>query len=282
MKKIIIIIIAIVIAGLLITILYRKLFGEHAGIEKKALVSFHRGSAGDMMGGTHQTYIDAYDDAHAVISISHADWYYEDPTVTEYLADIAVLQEIREVFLKYHMQNWDNKKFTDMFVADGASYSYGFDFEEDYVNFSSQYYPEKYAEKLDELDAIINRYLKEGERLPGLLLPESTEEENPAAWKPDDGQVTLAVYEYCRGYLHYRFSNGTEEDLELPGGYSLFKEGEDEAAFKEEPGKYGKKVYAHSTQEEIVSLPERLEPGTYRLEAGGLRCSFVIEQKNEG
>lgn len=54
------------------------------------------------------------------------------------------------------MQNWNNKKFSVMFVVDGASYSYSFKFEDNTsVSFSSQVYPVSYSEKLSEINKMI-------------------------------------------------------------------------------------------------------------------------------
>ena len=252
------------------------MFGNNSAVRKERLLSFRRGSGGDMQGSSSGTWVRRYDDTRALITVSYAEWHFDDPHVTEYFTDVSVMDEIREVFLKYRMQNWDGKKFTNMFVADGASTSYDFDFETTDVSFSSQIYPEQYAKKLEEINSLVRKRIAEGERLPGLILPELSEKERMSARQPRDGRLSLHVYEYSRDQLNYRFSNGTDVLTEAAADYKLHRDGSDEVIAEAEAGSYTHTVYAHSTREETIKLEERLDPGTYILEAGGLSCSFEI------
>ena len=267
---------AAVAAAVILVVAYKVMFGKGSKIDKEALISFHRGTGGDMQGSSSNTYLRRYDDDRALLTLSHAGWHYEDPQITEYFVDVSVMDEIKAVFCKYRMHSWDGKKFTDMFVADGASTSYDFDFETMDVSFSSQIYPERYANKLNEINAIIQRCIPEGERLPGLIMPELSEKERMAANHPEDDMVSLHVYEYSRNQLSYRFSNGTDEKTELASDYMLHKEGSDEMIAQAEAGSYTYSVYPHSRREITFQLEQRLEPGTYLLEAGGLNCRFEI------
>ena len=276
MKRILLIVIIAAAVLLIACFLFRNLFGEFAGIQKQALVSFHMGSGGDMNGSSHNIDVKAYDDSHALITVSGKDWYFKDPEISEYLVDIAVLEEIRSVFLKYHMQNWDNKEFSKVFVADGASYSYGFYFEEASVGFSSQSYPYKYFKKLSEFDDIVSRYIDSAELLPGLILPERSDGEMAMAYMPDDGQISLSVYEYSEGYLYYRVSNGTDENIEIERGYVLRREGESEAVSEGGTSSYKWTIYAKRADDDSFELPSRLEPGKYSLTVDSLSCVFEI------
>ncbi len=276
MKKKLIAIAALSAVLVLSGTVYLLMFGRNSAVKKEKLISFRRETGGDMQGSSSRICVRRYDDTRALITVSQAEWHYEDPQVTEYFTDVFIMDEIREVFLRYRMQNWDGKKFTNMFVADGASTAYDFDFETTDVSFSSQIYPEQYAEKLEEINSLVRRRIAEGERLPGLILPELSEEERMSAHKPNDGKLSLHVYEYSRNQLSYRFANGTDEVLSAGRDYKLHKAGNDKMIAEAQPGSYTYTLYAHSTAESTISLEQRLEPGTYVLEAGGLSCTFEI------
>ena len=124
-------------------------------IRNQHLNKYQYSSGGGMDGGFHVESVTRYDSGHAIVMIKQAQWYYQDPVVEEYLVDDAILDEIETVVRKYRMNRWDNKKFTNMFVCDGASYSYSFSFDESYIHFSSQIYPVKYSKKLRQIDEII-------------------------------------------------------------------------------------------------------------------------------
>ncbi len=276
MKRIVIILLAAVLVLLGGRLVYKNFFGEFAGIGKEALLTFSRTTGGDMRGSRSETAVTVLDEDRALITVSHADWHFQDPMVKEYAADRAVLSEIREVFLRYRMQNWDGRRFTKIFVADGASTGYSFGFEDKYVNFSSQIYPDKYSKKLDEINDIVKKYLENAERLPGLMLPVLTEEEQIAADRPQNGLLELQVFEYSKGRLHYRFSNGTGEDVKLGGSAVLKEKDTGKVVPAEGRLRSERTVYAGRREEESLELKQRLEPGSYCLEAAGLLCDFEI------
>ncbi len=263
-------------------ILSMSITGVFSKYRKQPLQSYSYGRGGDMNGSTYQEYVERFDDTHALVTIRSASWHFQDPAVSEYLVDVRVLDEIKAVFDKYNMQRWDGKKFTRMFIADGASHHYSFDFENGDVGFSSQYYPARYSKKLNEIDAVLEKYMKTKEKQPYLVLPELTEEEQAAVSRPYDGELKVSVYEYSRRYLYYRFSNGTEESVEVPGGYVLKKEGsETPIAEKSAEKAYRLAVGPHHVNEREIPLDARLAPGTYTLEAGGLCCTFTIGEAEE-
>lgn len=123
---------AVVAAAILVTggmLVAMNLFGELAGIEEEKLESYTYSSGGDMLGSSYSKSVREYNEDSALVTIMQCEWHGDDGTVKEYLVDREILDELKAVFVKYRMKNWDNKRFTDMFVADGASRSYRFDFE---------------------------------------------------------------------------------------------------------------------------------------------------------
>ena len=244
---------------------------------KNPLTNYNYHSGGDMCGSHHSETVMPFNETHARISISHANWHFEDPKADEYLVDIEIMKKLEDVFRKYSMEKWNNKKFTDMFVCDGASYGYSFRFgDRSCIGFSSQIYPKKYSEKLQEFHDIVNAYIEKGEKLPALKLPEKTDEEAVTAHRPQDGNEKLEVFGYCEGILEYRFCNGTDEKLEYDRSVKLFREGEAEViAFEDD--KYHGTCYPHSTDDGSLKIPGHLTPGVYRLEMGKYTASFNIE-----
>ncbi len=243
----------------------------------KPLTKFSYHYGGNMCGNSHNEVVAPYDESHARISVSHADWHHEDPKVSEYLVDIGIMKKIEEIFHKYSMEKWNGKKFTDMFVCDGESYGYSFDFDKSYISFSSQIYPKKYYEKLNEIHEVLKEYIEKGEKLPGLCPAEISEEEQYKRYRPEDGKISIEVFSYFCGKLSFRVFNGTGENIEVPTDKKLFREGEAEP-FVKEVDRYPNTVYANRCEEESIKVPACLEAGSYRLQAGELECSFEIKQ----
>ncbi|MGN0374253.1 MAG: hypothetical protein ACI4EN_02045, partial [Butyrivibrio sp.] len=136
-------------------------------VKNKELISYVYSSGGSMSGGGNSTEISIID-GEVILTYSYTEWWYADADITEYRLDKAVLTDIESVFRKYKMQNWNGKKFTDMFVNDGGSYGYSFKFEDGTrVSFSSQVYPVSYSKKLDEIDKVIEQYKERGTLEPG-------------------------------------------------------------------------------------------------------------------
>ena len=86
-------------------------------VKNKELISYRYASGGGMTGGGNSTEISIVD-GEVILTYSEKKWWYEDNDITEFKLDNAVLTEIESVFRKYKMQNWNNKKFSDMFVAE--------------------------------------------------------------------------------------------------------------------------------------------------------------------
>ena len=242
---------------------------------KEALTGFCYSYGGNMCGNSHREYVVPFDSEHAKISISHANWYYEDPAVSEYLVDIDIMNKLEAVFRKYSMEKWHGKKFTDIFVCDGESYSYGFDFEKAHISFSSQVFPGKYHEKLDELHKILGEYIEKGERLPYLLQNTVQEGEAHGRLKPEDGDISLEVCFYREGKLGYRICNGTDEKIEYDRNAAIYAAEESEAV-EVKKRNYSGNVYQHSVDEDEIMVPGHLKAGKYRLEVGKYECGFEI------
>ena len=163
-----------------------------------------------------------------------------------------------------------------MFIADGASHSYSFDFETDSVSFSSQIYPEKYSVKLENLSEIVAQYLKDAEPLPGLVREEAANKgDYTLSYDRNSGKLELSVYSYYQKSLCYRIVNGTDENKKPDSAIRLYKDGES-VPILEESSKYDVTLYAHSHNEDTVTLNERLLPSKYRLEMFGCEAEFEI------
>lgn len=249
-------------------------------IRDNHLTRFTNSDGGSMTGDHHSVNVIALEDGRALLSFSDAEWYFQDPTVREYLVSDEILTELETVFRKYNMQRWHNREFTKDFICDGGTESYSFYFGSYFsdVHFSSQIYPAPYRNKLHEFSEIIARYRSDGKLLPGLVLPERTDEEIAEHRQADDGRVSLDVCEYSLGTLYIRLINGTDSELTVSGAYRLYKAGSDTPIAQTERG-YEKTVSEHSSSEESLKPAARLEAGTYvlKLDGSDLQCVFEIK-----
>ena len=131
---------------------------HYKNINRQKLNEYCFSTGGGMTGGYHVERVKRNGE-NAVISIEEASFHNEAPVKSEYPADVSILDEIEAVVRKYRMNFWHRKKFTNMFVADGASKSYSFEFDKKSISFSSQIYPPRYRKKLKELNEIVNKYM---------------------------------------------------------------------------------------------------------------------------
>ncbi len=265
-------IILFVIGGLLMF----GLFGcsKVPNVKNKKLISYVYSSGGGMNGGGNSTEISIID-GEVILTYSDTKWWYDDNDITEYKLDKAVLADIESVFRKYKMQNWNDKKFTDMFVADGPSYSYSFKFEDSIrVSFSSQVYPVSYSKKLAEIDKVIEKYKERGSLEPGLVTKEKTDEELAGKNNPDNGLVEIEVYEYSKDRICFRILNGTNEDVAVSNSVKLVRNSDGEMLYNES-SEYSIEVNATSANEEYL-LSGRLEEGIYTIYVGDYSAEFEI------
>ena len=173
------------------------------------------------------------------------------------------------------MQKWNDKKFTDMFVADGSGYSYSFKFDDrTRISFSSQVYPAFYSKKLNEITKVIEQYKERGALEPGLVTKEKTDEELVSKNKPDNGLVEIEVYEYSKDRICFRILNGTNEDVAVSNSVKLVRNSDGEMLYNES-SEYSIEVNATSANEEYL-LSGRLEEGIYTIYVGDYSAEFEI------
>lgn len=240
--------------------------------QKLNVYEFHSG--GGMTGGYYSENVKKYDDTHALISIEKAEWHNQDPEISEYLVDMEILDELESVIRKNRMNFWNNKKFTNMFVADGESEGYYFSFDENSINFSSQIYPPKYNKKLKQLDEILDKYLKDAQKLPALVNDRISDEEN---YDLPEEKIELYAYSYSRrdDSLYVRVLNGTNDDVEIPKSFKLINTDSD-TIIDENNEDYTSTFYPKSSDGMSFSLKERLDAGNYKIILGDIEIPFEI------
>lgn len=238
------------------------MFGKHyVNIKGQQLNKYEFHSGGGMLGGYYREVIERYNDEYALICIERAQWHYQDPTVEEYLVDISILKDMEDIIRKNRMNFWNKKKFTNEFVYDGETDGYSFSFDKNSISFSSQIYPLKYGVKLKKFNEVIDRYMVNATRLPGLVNPRVNDDENYNL--PENG-VEVYVYTVSNKYLGIKILNGTEEEIRLLGNYKLVDLSNNEVILERE--NTGSITVAAKTRDDTgFYLEERLQAGNYKL-----------------
>lgn len=245
---------------------------NYVGIGGQQLNKYSYSSGGGMTGGYHNETVKRSGEK-AIISIEAAEFYAQDPTVTEYITDAAVMDELEAAVRKHNMNFWNRKKFTNTFVADGETDSYSFDFDKSEISFSSQIYPLRYSKKLSELDAIIKKYIKSGERLPGLVNPKTESEDN---YSIPEGKLEIYVYSYVDNTLGVRVLNGTDEQAEIAKEFKLINADTNELLTTDTASHSG--TFSPQSKGEMeIKLKERLPVGSYKLVFGEFEIPFEIK-----
>lgn len=262
---------AVVVVLLVIVGVGKTMLGNYVSIRGQHLNKYSSGSGGGMSGGYYRETVKRYDD-YAVISIESAEWHSQDPTITEYRTDAAVMDELEAVVRKEKMNFWNRKKFTKMFIADGESESYDFDFDHADISFSSQIYPLKYRKKLEKLDSIVKKYLETAEKLPGLVNTKTDDEEY---YYLPENELIIYVYSYVENSLGLRILNGTDEEIELAETYKIIN-ADTGAVLFEDQTQYGRLFGGQTRDEKNIRLKERLDAGSYQLVFGDLIIPFEI------
>lgn len=240
------------------------------------LVSFGYYSGGGMEGGGSATSVALINDK-VYLTEEKKEWWYQDPAVSEYVVDSSILSKIESVYRKHGMHHWNNKKFTNMFVEDGPSYSYQFSFDNNYsTRFSSQIYPKKFRNKLSEIQNILKEYSTGANAEPGLVLVPNTPEEEISRHNPQTGKVEIKVYNYRQNMLSYRFQNGTDNDIEISEKVKITDS--NGSVFFEQSKASSFLAYSHSCTEESITLDERFPGGNYTLFIGDYSTSFEIKK----
>ena len=251
---------------------------ESVVMNKDRLTEYRYSKSGDMRGSRYSETVKPDGSGRAVLSIASSEWYGEDEKTEEYFVDGKILDDLGDVFREYKMNWWKSGRISRMFVADGASMSYSFSFGEKDYDFSSQYYPDRYTDGLNALDEVIARYRKDGERIPGLVVPEKedTEERIPAD-SPTPGVISFQVFKYCNHVIHCRLLNGTEETVGFTDVFTLFNEDTgEEIPVNNSPYAFSMDVYRNGSRDFTAELDSFLEPGKYRIEAEGYSAVFEI------
>ena len=284
-KILIIVVLAIIlllgIAAAVYTFFTSDFYEEMRDLKTKTLSRFSYSRGGDMLGSHDAVEIRAYEDGRVIMRSSSSSWHGEDDRTTEYEVDPGILTELEKVFRKYHMNRWDGKKITNLFVADGASYSYSFLIGDSYFGFSSQIFDGRYRRGVDELWEVIDRFGETKKSLPGLLLPEKEEESDEwvPANRPTPGVAELRVYDYYGHTLFTRVLNGTEEELTYSLKFRLTNAETGEEISYKEPYRQDSVISPGYSDENDLVLGDFLAPGKYVLESGDLRTEFEIGQK---
>lgn len=247
------------------------MLGNYVGIRDKHLNAYYYSSGGGMTGGYRNISVIRWE-GQALVSFESAEWFSEDPTVNEYLADIAVLEEIEAIVRKYKMNHWNKRKFTELFVHDGESHSYRFVFDDADIYFSSQIYPETYGSKLAELSSVIEKYVREGEKLPGLV---NQKIDDDTQYSLPEGKAVIYVCSYAENTLGLRILNGTDEEIKLSETYKIINHNTG-ALLIEENTPYGGEIGKHSKDEIYIRLKERLTAGNYIMILGDWEIPFEI------
>lgn len=242
------------------------------------LTSFRYSYGGNMNGNSHSEVVTVIND-ETILSISHADWYYEPQKVSEYIIDSNTLKEIDKIYNKYHIKSWNNKKFTDMFVSDGASYSYSFSFGDDEsVRFSSQIYPSPYGEKLKEIHNAIDKGLKTGKPIAGLVLPKLSREEIFERRNNPKEEVSFEVTSYRLSKITYNINNNTSNEITIPKDYTSKLLLGDTVIHEEKASRSRDYTISQkSSIEKTIKLDKFLEPGIYKLEVDSYSTEFEIK-----
>lgn len=252
--------------------------GKVPNVKNKKLISYCYSSGGDMCGGGESIEISSID-GEVILTYADTTWWYEDDNIIEYRLDRDVLSDIEGVFRKYKMQKWNRRKFTNLFVADGPSYSYTFKFEGNTrVSFSSQFYPLSYGKKLSKIEQLVAQYREKGTLEPGLVTRKKTDEELQKKDHPDNGRVEIEVYEYSRGRIHFRISNGTDASVAVRNSVKLVRNSDGEELYIKS-SEDSIEVKANTTHEEMLCLPGRLAEGMYTIYAGEYSALFEISFK---
>lgn len=136
------------------------LFNHYVNIRGQHLNAYRYTSGGGMLGGYFCQTIKRGDDGRAIISIEEAECHNDEPKIEEYYVDASILDDLERIIRKNRMNFWNRRKFSNMFIADGESRGYCFEFDKKQISFSSQHYPVKYSNKLHKLKEVIEAYLE--------------------------------------------------------------------------------------------------------------------------
>lgn len=247
------------------------MIGQHyVNIGGQRLNQYRTSSGGGMSGGYSRETVKRLDDTHALVTVEKAEWYSQDPEINEYLVDVSIMDELEENIRKNRMNFWHRKKFTNLFIADGETDGYSFTFDKNEVRFSSQYYPPKYSRKLERFGEIIEKYLQNARKLPGLVRKGG----NP---NPDipEGVLDIYVCSYNGETIGVKILNGKDEPAEIACGYRIVQ-ADTGKTIAEKKDESTETVNPQSMDTRSFPVTERLGEGSYKLLLGDMEIPFEI------
>jgi len=278
-KKVFWILVIILIALVLGVVMFRK-FKSSTPKKHGRLTQYQNSVSSDMNGGHKLCVVAGYDDEYALITFSEAEWHNQDSVISEYLVPITILDEISSIYDEAKMYRFPDLK-PKYEILDGGSLSYSFSFDDPMVvSFSGEVdFPEAGNKGLKKISDIIRQEVSSTEVLPGLVINSYSEEEMD--YDPDykEGEVNLRVYEYSRGYLNFRLTNGLDTDIEIKNIVTVYKlNGDDKEEIYHKEKSYNRECSPSGEDNESVNLKNiRLEPGKYLLTFDTYETEFEIK-----
>lgn len=252
--------------------------GENLAVKNEKLNRYEESSGGDMLGSHHSRVVKRYDDKFAIVSILNCEWHADDGYVEEYYIDNEVLDDIESIFKRNNMQSWAHKQISNIFVADGASYSYSFYFGDTSISFSSQVYPPSYQKHLNAIDEVIKNYSENKQRIPGLVLKEKTQDDE-YVYEEDvtPGEITFDVYRYMSGVLYYRVGNGTKDTIKIKENMKLINlDTNEDVEIENSDYDYETEIEEGEKTEDSIKVKDQLKEGKYKLINNGYETEFEI------
>ncbi|MGN0375182.1 MAG: hypothetical protein ACI4EN_06730, partial [Butyrivibrio sp.] len=127
-----------------------------------------------------------------------------------------------------------------------------------------------------EIDKVIEQYKERGTLEPGLVTKEKTAEELAGKNTPENGLVSIEVYNYRKDRVYFRILNGTEKDVAVSDTVKLVRNSDGEILYLyNESSEYSIEVDATSAYESDIPSG-RLQEGIYTIYVGEYSAEFEI------
>lgn len=276
MKKIVWIVLG-AIAALAATIFLVLFIVGKAKYSGRELQQFNFYEVKDIEGGVRSLSITRAGDGRALLSEMNKEAYYQMPVVNECFVSEKILSDIEEIFKKNNLAFCENWGDSNEYAEDGSSWNISFAFDGRTANYTSyKKLPKREKAARAEILNLVEGYALNGEPLSRLVVDPITEEEWERIVSPDDGNVTVKIVYYWNNAIKLIISNGTEKRITYNHTFSIYRAGESKPVVHKD-GEYEDEFIKHSYSEDLLSIPDRLEPGEYILEILGQRIEFEIE-----
>lgn len=276
MKKILIpVVIVVAVAALVAAVVI--VTGNMKTRKHDPLTAYSDTYGGDMNGCSHDVYVKLQDDGMVSVLYYDKDWYGQDPEISEYIVPASLLAEIEEVFDRCGMYAYNNLLDNPVQILDGGTSSYRFSCGDLQVYFGDRnIIPTKGGEGIREINGIIRQAAEAGEKLPGLVHPESSEDYE-YGWTPEEGTVDIHVNEYSRGNLYFSFGNASGNELTVGSRARVFLlDGDVRQEVFAEDEDHEITVYSEYFNESNTIEVGRLQPGMYVITFGDYEDEFEI------